>query len=786
MAVTSSSVALTSGGFDQLFEAVPHADGFWMTWVRTSGTQVTLLAQRFNSTGQAQGTPVTVEPAGINELRPELVNMADGRIAVFYSVQAGLKAAIIDPATGAVSNAQVVLPNTYGLVRDLVRLADGNIGVVTVFNDVSAAPTVREFPSLTVLRPDFSKVVGPTPFGPGQQLGLGAANAVFDFTITAVGSSPVGIFRNRADNQLYMASFGVDGAGPVGTPVRVNTTALLPVATTVEQASFEVKTAQLSGGGFVVVWSGRETGTYTAQGNEVRARVYDANGAAVGADFMVNAAVNLSQVAPEVVALQGGGFAVTWVEQTSLFQYNHFVRFYNAQGTALGAPSITQAFTPSPGWFDLETVALADGTLVNLYPQGFLVIQADGFAAPAAPGPQPTTGNDTLTGTSGPDTINLLAGDDVYTGGGGADVITGGPGADTFRYTALSDSTAGAADRITDFNSAAANNGTGDRFDVSALNATGVRIIHSGAATLNYGSTITVNTAGGDLVITTVGLAHATDVIGTATIPVYILGTNQAEFLIGGNGNDGIQASAGGPPLAFAGHGTDSPIGDVIIGGGGADALFGGIGNDSFRYRAMSDSTPTAYDTIFGFTTGIDQIFLLDLNLSAPVNIVRSGDASFLFATQGGATLQIAVAGELAGRDVFGGTNRVFMQGSNGPERLFGGDFSDGIVAGDGNDVIVGYRGGDALFGGAGADVFLYTHFSDSSISNAAVDTIFDFVSGIDKLDLTAVRTTAADRIGIAYSGGASFLFVDIGGNGSNDMLIQLTGTTLLTSDILF
>jgi len=46
------------------------------------------------------------------------------------------------------------------------------------------------------------------------------------------------------------------------------------------------------------------------------------------------------------------------------------------------------------------------------------------------------------------------------------------------------------------------------------------------------------------------------------------------------------------------------------------------------------------------------------------------------------------------------------------------------------------------------------------------------------------VRTGASDAFGIAYLNGGSFLFVDLGGNGTNDMLIQLAGTTLVASDI--
>ena len=65
-------------------------------------------------------------------------------------------------------------------------------------------------------------------------------------------------------------------------------------------------------------------------------------------------------------------------------------------------------------------------------------------------------GNDTLIGGDGADTL---------IGGGGADDLTGGAGADVFRYDAMTDSTAGAADEIIDFQS-----GT-DKIDLSRLDA---------------------------------------------------------------------------------------------------------------------------------------------------------------------------------------------------------------------------------------------------------------------------------------------------------------------------
>jgi Ca2+-binding RTX toxin-like protein len=93
-------------------------------------------------------------------------------------------------------------------------------------------------------------------------------------------------------------------------------------------------------------------------------------------------------------------------------------------------------------------------------------------------------GNDGLDGGSGNDTINGDAGDDylgggegndilsggdgndVFVGGAGKDTLTGGAGADAFFFTALSDSTSAAIDKITDFSWA-----DGDYINLSQIDA---------------------------------------------------------------------------------------------------------------------------------------------------------------------------------------------------------------------------------------------------------------------------------------------------------------------------
>ena len=84
-------------------------------------------------------------------------------------------------------------------------------------------------------------------------------------------------------------------------------------------------------------------------------------------------------------------------------------------------------------------------------------------------------GNDTITGGlgadyfeggTGNDSLNGGEGNDVLVGGAGQDTLTGGAGADGFFFTALTDSTSAAPDKITDFSWA-----DGDYINLSQIDA---------------------------------------------------------------------------------------------------------------------------------------------------------------------------------------------------------------------------------------------------------------------------------------------------------------------------
>ncbi|HYG30658.1 MAG TPA: calcium-binding protein [Allosphingosinicella sp.] len=107
---------------------------------------------------------------------------------------------------------------------------------------------------------------------------------------------------------------------------------------------------------------------------------------------------------------------------------------------------------------------------------------------------------------------------------------------------------------------------------------------------------------------------------------------------------------AGGAFRIFAGAAADTLIGggggDLLYGGRGGDTLRGNGGADTYRYQATAESTVGAgnYDSIVGFTHGVDKIDLSVID----ANATTAGNDTFAFI--GAATFSAAgplSAGEL-------------------------------------------------------------------------------------------------------------------------------------------
>lgn len=85
-----------------------------------------------------------------------------------------------------------------------------------------------------------------------------------------------------------------------------------------------------------------------------------------------------------------------------------------------------------------------------------------------------------------------------------------------------------------------------------------------------------------------------------------------------------------------------------------------------------------------------------------------------------------------------GGNGNDFLHGNSGNDIIYGGNGNDTMYGNEGNDILYGSSGKDFMVGGAGADTYAFASLDDSTAGNS--DMIEGFISGEDKLDLTALN----------------------------------------------
>jgi Ca2+-binding RTX toxin-like protein len=151
-----------------------------------------------------------------------------------------------------------------------------------------------------------------------------------------------------------------------------------------------------------------------------------------------------------------------------------------------------------------------------------------------------------------------------------------------------------------------------------------------------------------------------------------------------------------------------------------------------------------------------------------------------------------------------GGEGNDTITTLGGSDTILAGNGADRIDAGGGNDVIRAGAGTDVMTGGLGGDTFVFRLASETT--KAAPDTITDFISGVDRIDLSGIDANpyASGNQGFTFLGEAAFsgragqlrmdhsdpaktvIYGDVNGDKIADFAIHLTGNVALTgSDFL-
>ena len=412
---------------------------------------------------------------------------------------------------------------------------------------------------------------------------------------------------------------------------------------------------------------------------------------------------------------------------------------------------------------------LIGGVLTNIFIRGLIdpeVIASVALIDDVMHGGQ---NDDVLYGGGGWDNLIGESGHDVLvpgTGGaaqGGREVMDGGEGDDIyivesdidFAFMDINDTGLTQAQRGTNIDTYRQGRGIG---------VDEVRFTQNVAGSIIIGQTNNLGVAAIFSGIERVVLNDGTAGGGTAAIDIDALlavpGINVGLEIIGNAGVNNI---------------IGTTFDDTINGGGGADNMDGGNGNDTYIVDNANDLITElaggGTDTVI-VTSNANYTLATDLeNLTLQgTNNGQSGTGNNLANIIIGSTANNTLSGNAGDDQIYGGNGNDTISGGDGLDKLFGeagndtingNAGNDSIDGGAGNDTINGGAGIDTLTGGANADRFVFSSVADigTNANIALLETITDFQSGTDRIDLTAIdaNTITNGNQTFNYIGGNAF-----------------------------
>jgi serralysin len=329
-------------------------------------------------------------------------------------------------------------------------------------------------------------------------------------------------------------------------------------------------------------------------------------------------------------------------------------------------------------------------------------------------------GNDTIVGSDQ---------DNIIIGGGGFDFMSGGAGNDTFIIrTAL------------EYAGDAINGGTGtlDTIRFTTL-ATESVVLTASVTSVEY---IEVSDVNGDNSGTANSSIFAQSVGGAYTMEGNagnnsLTGGSGANTIIGGDGNDTLRGNAG-VDILNAGNGNDT-----LDGGTGIDTYDGGFGNDIYILDDVGEASLSTIATDAGGTDQIQAIVSIDLTSRTDIENVR------LFFS--GSSLTVS------GLNATGNSLANTLLGNDAANTITGAAGNDILQGGGGDDRIIGGLDRDTMRGDAGADRFVWENLAQTWGPAGAIDSVTDFVSGTDKVEInaSAFALTGTSYVGNVLNGSA-------------------------------
>ncbi len=415
-----------------------------------------------------------------------------------------------------------------------------------------------------------------------------------------------------------------------------------------------------------------------------------------------------------------------------------------------------------------------------------------------------TPNADRLIGTVADDVIDANGGDDLLIGLGGGDILAGGAGIDTVSYEDSSAAVQISLESGTAFGGDAEGdvltgieNVIGSAFNDYIRGDTGDNVLWGGAGDdelLGYvGDDVFMGGPGADRHMGGDGVnridysasdaavdvnidlerglgGHAegdyiekTDNVTGSAFNDMLVGDRDVNVLDGGAGND-ILSGAAGNDVLIGGDGDDLLDGgtgdDTLIGGAGADTLTGGAGIDQVDYSGSNAGIDVDLFTEDGFGGHAEGDFLEQVE-----DVI-------------GSAFNDEIAGDIGTNTLHGGAGDDLLWGGEGNDFLFGGAGNDTLDGESGDDVFNGGLGNDTLLADLGRETFVFDAGTGSD-----VDTIENFASGEDVIDLSALGYVAFSDVSIATDGlGGSVITLS---SGDTILVLNVDPSALMPTDVI-
>jgi Ca2+-binding RTX toxin-like protein len=209
------------------------------------------------------------------------------------------------------------------------------------------------------------------------------------------------------------------------------------VNTTTAGDQLDAEVAALSGGGFVVTWMDNSRTGGDTSFNAVRAQRFDDAGAKLGGEILVNTTTSGNQNAPAVVGLSGGRFLIAWTDQSAGSAWDITAQLYNADGTPSGSEFLVSGVFAN-NQTSVTLTELSDGRVAvgwhGPLGEGGEALDVSGQIIDpreAAIRYTGTAADDIAVGTRFNDRLVGRNGDDKLIGADRRDTLSGGTGDDT-------------------------------------------------------------------------------------------------------------------------------------------------------------------------------------------------------------------------------------------------------------------------------------------------------------------------------------------------------------------